>query len=88
MKPNLDNLLKSKGLKRKDIYPKLNIQRGTFDKYCTGEHQIPNDVLLELSKILNTSCDSILIPVKTKTLTEEQLKELKEALNKINDLLK
>lgn len=57
---NLKNIREKLGYTQEELADKLKISRQTFMGYESGAKEIPSKILINLSKILNTSIDSIL----------------------------
>ena len=66
MYKRLRDLREDKDLTQKQIGKLLNMSQTGYNQYETGKNDIPTKILIELSKIYNTSIDYIL------ELTNEQ----------------
>ena len=49
-----------KNLSQKQVAEKLNIAQNTLSQYETGERNIPNEILIKLALIYDTSIDYLL----------------------------
>lgn len=56
----LKDLREDNDLLQKDIAKKLNIAVRTYSGYETGNRNIPNEILIKVADIYNTSIDYIL----------------------------
>lgn len=58
--PNIRNLREDHDLTQKKIAKDLNLSQKTYSRYETGEHNIPNEVLIELADYYSVSVDFLL----------------------------
>jgi len=56
----LKDLREDQDLLQKDIAKNLNIAERTYSGYETGNRNIPNEILIKLADLYNTSIDYIL----------------------------
>jgi len=65
--PRVKNMREDSDLKQKHIAEKLNIARNTLSQYETGTRNIPNEILIKMALLYNTSTDYLLGLTNEKT---------------------
>ncbi|MDE6414427.1 MAG: helix-turn-helix domain-containing protein [Anaeroplasmataceae bacterium] len=72
MKTRLEEIIKRRGLSRKDIARDLQIEKRTLDNYVNEVTLMNSDIITKLAKYLNVSTDYLL---GVDTLDDEFLNE-------------
>ena len=83
LKDNIKSLRKKKGLSQEELSIKLNVVRQTVSKWETGLSVPDSEMLISLSKVLDTSVSTLLGETIFEDKTDN-LKEISEKLELIN----
>lgn len=74
-------------LTQQEIAKKLNLHLTTYQRWESGEREIPTHIIIELSKIYNVTTDYILECERENVQKREQLHTITQLMNELNNAI-
>lgn len=74
-------------LTQQEIAKKLNLNLTSYQRWESGEREIPTHIIIELSKIYNVTTDYILECEKENVQYQEKLHTITQLMNELNNAI-
>lgn len=74
-------------LTQQEVAKKLNLHLTTYQRWETGEREIPTHIIIELSKLYNVTTDYILECERENVQNREKLHTITQLMNELNNAI-